>query len=193
MRAFFEALYVIVIGLGLGGGLSMISIQDNHGFGALSLGSWTAWPLAGSATADPYTRAKVAANAEVPLGAAEGIAFHARNDNQNRPLRRECIYRLSGTTPPGRVWTLAAHAVSGEGLTNAIAQPASLVSRSLLRRDDGKMDIVVGPQSVSGNWLPLSGSGPFVLILRLYDTQITTSSSLLQPDMPVVQRVSCAS
>lgn len=193
MRVFFEALYVILIGLGLGGGLAMVSIQDNHGFSSLTIGSWTAWPQAGSVAADPYTRAKVAANAEVPLGAAEGIAFHARRDSENRPLERRCSYRLTGTTPPARVWTLAAHTPSGEGLKTEIGQPASLVSRSLLRRDDGQLEITVGPQAMAGNWLPLSGSGPYTLILRLYDTQITTSRSLLQPDMPLVQRMACAS
>jgi len=193
VRVFFEALFVIIVGLGLGGGLALLSIQDNHGFGSLTIGSWTAWPQAGSATADPYTRAKVAANAEVPLGAAEGIAFHARSDSNNRPLDRKCSYRLTGTTPPARVWTLAAHAISGDGIKNDIDLPASLVSRSLLRQTDGRLDIMVGPQAMAGNWLPLSGDGPYALILRLYDTQITTSRSLLQPDMPLVQRVTCAS
>jgi len=171
----------------------MVSIKDNHGFAALKIGSWTAWPKAGSVTADPYTRAKVAANAEVPLGAAEGIAFHARTDSENRPLDRQCRYQLTGTTPPARVWTLAAHAQTGASLKNDIDQPASLVSRSLLRRSDGQMTIDVGSKPISGNWLPLSGTGPFTLILRLYDTQITTTSSLLQPQMPVVRRLGCAS
>ncbi|MEL6946796.1 MAG: DUF1214 domain-containing protein [Pseudomonadota bacterium] len=191
MRLFFDALFVIVLGLGLGGGLALVSIQDNHGFGSLTIDGWTAWPQVGSANADPYTRAKVAANAEVPLGAAEGIAFHIRLDDQQRPLRRDCTYRLFGTTPPARVWTLAAHDLQGKGLQNPLGQPASLVSRNLLRQDNGRVDITIGPDMASGNWIALDGRGPFSLILRLYDTQITTSRSLLAPTMPKIERGAC--
>ena len=57
MRAFSELFAILLIGLFVGGGLAWLSIQNNHGFGTLSIGQWTAWPLAGSVNADPYSKA----------------------------------------------------------------------------------------------------------------------------------------
>ena len=87
----------------LGGALAWMSIQKNHGFGTLTIGQWTAWPLAGSVNADPYSKAKVAAAGDVPLGAAEGLAFHARLDRRGNTLKRNCQYQLTGLTPPARL------------------------------------------------------------------------------------------
>ena len=109
MRAFSELFSILFIGLFVGGLLAWLSIQNNHGFGTLTIGQWTAWPLAGSQQADPYSKAKVAADGDVPLGAAEGLAFHAQTDERGNPLQRNCQYRIRGTTPTARLWTLAAH------------------------------------------------------------------------------------
>lgn len=185
---------ILLLGLGLGGGLSWLSLQDRLGFGALRVGAWTAWPLAGSAAADPYTKAKVAADGEIPLGAAEGLVFLARADEDGRPLRRECQYQVEGRTPPARLWTLSAHTLDGRALTRrpgtrALIEP--VVSRGLLRNTDGSVAITVGARRSANNWLRLSGSGPFQLVLRLYDAQLTATAETGETPMPRVRFAGC--
>ena len=193
MRAFSEIFAVLFIGLSVGGGLAWLSIQNNHGFGTLNIGQWTAWPLAGSVNADPYSKAKVAAAGDVPLGAAEGLAFHARTDRRGNPLQRNCEYSLTGITPPARLWTLSAHDLQNRVLFKADGRPAQLLSRHLLREPDGRFEITAGPDLAAKNWLEVEGSGPFKLILRLYDSPITTTGLTVDAEMPLVTMTRCAS
>ena len=193
MRAFTELFAILFIGLFLGGALAWMSIQKNHGFGTLTIGQWTAWPLAGSVNADPYSRAKVAADGDVPLGAAEGLAFHALTDRRGNTLRRNCEYRLSGLTPPARLWTLSAYDLNDSVLIKSDGRASNLVSRQLLRESDGRFEIIAGPVLAAKNWLHVDGDGPFKLILRLYDSPITAAGQVTDANMPSVTLVSCPS
>lgn len=184
---------MLLLGLLLGGGLSWYSIQTTRGFGALKVGVWTAWPLAGDINSDPYTRAKVAAEGEVPLGAAEGIAFHANNDSAGNPLRRECTYRIAGQTPLARLWTAAAHDPSGQVLRKANGEPSAFVSWRVVRLDASKLEMTVGPLPTSSNWLEVTGNGIYKLVLRFYDTSITGSGGLLDAEMPALEQIACRS
>ncbi len=193
MRAFTELFAILFIGLSLGGALAWVSIQSNHGFGALSAGQWTAWPKAGSVSADPYSKAKVAADGDVPLGAAEGLTFQARTDRQGERLLRQCQYMITGKTPRARLWTLTAQAENDRVIFNADGRPASLVSRSLLRRQDGSFQLQTGPNFAPQNWLEVTGSGPYVLLLRLYDSPVTSTGEIEGSEMPEITRRECPS
>ncbi|NKB51660.1 MAG: DUF1214 domain-containing protein [Rhizobiaceae bacterium] len=213
MRAFGELFAILIIGLFVGGALAWLSIQKNHGFGTLTIGQWTAWPQAGSINADPYSKAKVAADGDVPLGAAEGIAFHAIADQRGNTLRRNCQYKLSGLTPPARLWTLAAHDLDDRALFKSDGRSSNLVSRELLRESNGQFVIFAGPELASKNWLEIDrgdennvssggdqngGSGgtrrePFKLILRLYDSPVTSAGREADASMPTVTLIGCKS
>lgn len=193
MRIVLELIFVILLGLGLGGALSVVSIQNNLGFGALTIGQWTAWPKAGSRDADPYTKAKVAANGEVPLGAAEGISFHSRLDNKGDPLALNCQYQISGQTPPARFWTLTAHKADGTIVGSPSGGAATIHSRNIFRHPSGNFIIMAGPILSGGNWVETDGKGPYELVIRLYDTQVTSTSGLLNPEMPEIILMGCQS
>ena len=191
MRYFLELAFVVVTALLIGGGLSMLSIQSNLGFGAAIIGQWSAWPQAGSRNADPYTKAKVAAAGEVPLGAAEGIAFHAKTDNRGEPLRLECTYRDSGNTPQAPLWTLTAHDPTGAVVASRTGKASTLISRGIVRDATGRFLITVSPVLAGGNWIETHGVGPFELIFRLYDTPSTSTSGLNNPEMPELILAGC--
>ena len=191
MRSFLQLFLVLICGLSLGAAATWYSIQRNHGLGALNIGVWTAWPSAGDVKSDPYTRAKVAAEGEVPLGAAEGLAFHATLDEQGKPLRQECQYNISGQTPLARLWTLTAHTLEGTVLRRENKSPASIVSRNLSRHSDGSMSLQIGKTVSASNWIKLNGNGPYQIVLRLYDSQLGTASNVSETSMPTVRLLSC--
>ena len=191
MRSFLQLFFVLFCGLALGAWGAWYSIQHNHGFGALNIGVWTAWPSAGAADSDPYTRAKVAAEGEIPLGAAEGLAFHATEDEQGGPLRMECEYQIAGQTPLARLWTITAHSVGGDIVFRRNNTPASVVSRNISRLPDGSIDLHVGKTLSHANWLRLDGTGPYQMVLRLYDSQLTRASDVTNASMPKIRLVSC--
>ena len=182
---------VLTIGLGLGGIISWYSIQNNNGFGALNIGQWTAWPAAGSTSADSYTKAKVAAEGEVPLGAAEGLAFNAMIDSDGNELLLNCRYLIEGQTPPARLWTLSAHLLNGQTVQDENNKAVKTISQSILREPNGKFLIQTGPKLVSGNWLKTSGKEAFQLVFRLYDSPITSTSGIVDPEMPTLKLLEC--
>ena len=193
MRYLLNILVVVAIGL-VGGGLSAKwAVESERGIGALKIGQWTSWPLAGSVDADPYTKARVATDGTLPLGAAEGLAFYLMVDEDGQPLRHECNYLLSGQTPQARLWTLAAQPVGQNPPSGRTTANATLFSQTLLRATDGAFAVNIGPAPSPGNWLKTTATGPMKLVVRLYDTPLTGSAGLVDPVMPALTRRSCPS
>ena len=175
-----------VIALGLGGGSAWLALDRADALGALRIGGWVAYPEAGTETADPYTRARIAKNASLPLGPAEGLVFTRRQDQRERPLRAGCQYVLEGRIPSARFWTLhAGDPQTGKPLPSN-GRRVALHSRALLREADGSVKIAIGPALRSGNWLPVSGTGPFRLVLSLYDTPLGSGTSITPLGMPTI-------
>jgi hypothetical protein len=165
----------------------------DHGplFGSVRVGAWTAWPLAGSPDADPYSIAMLARTGEVPLGAGEGLAFNADVDSTGTPLSGACTYKIVGQTPAARLWTLTAYDGGGRLMANAARRPG-FHSREILRQANGDFEITIASEVQPGNWLPIARVDRFKLILRLYDTPLTTGSQLADLVMPEIIRDGCA-
>ena len=192
MKLLINLFIVFAVGLILGGTSAYYSIKQSYGVGAINVGAWSAWPFVGGVEIDPYTSARGTANGTLPLGAAEGLAFEAMEDNTGAPLERSCQYLLSGTTPPNRIWTLSIYDLDGQLAGSRDQTLPAVHSGNVIRFDDGTFRITAGRDPVSGNWMPINGTGPFKLILRLYDTPITSSAGLIAPQMPFIQRTGCA-
>ncbi|SFL52351.1 DUF1214 domain-containing protein [Methylobacterium pseudosasicola] len=187
-----------VYALALGGVLGLASAdwatRGGYPFGGVQVGAWTAWPRAGAANADPYTRAVNARRGEIPLAVGEGLLLTAAVDDQGRALDATCSYRIGGGTPPARAWTLT---VAGRGARDP-GRPAvreGFTSTEILRAADGRFTVVLAPEVQPGNWLPSPrDSGPVRLALRLYDTPVAASVGTLDRDsVPAITRLGCAS
>ncbi|OXS99458.1 hypothetical protein B7H23_15000 [Notoacmeibacter marinus] len=174
------------IALALGGGSAWFALERADALGALNVGKWVAYPEAGTDRADPYTRARIARNADLPLAPAEGLVFSRRLDEADRPLRAGCQYLLAGRLPSARFWTLHAASLSANGTVADDNRRTALHSRALLREPDGSIRIAVGPRIRAGNWLPVTGNGPFRLVLSLYDTPLGSGTSITPLGMPTM-------
>lgn len=181
----------LAMALGLGALSAAWALRRSADLGTETVGPWLADPAAGSVDADPYSKARLARIGNLTLGIGEGIVFRARRDSANEALRLDCTYLLSGQTPPARVWTLAAFTPEGRLIQPGDARPGWLVSRSLLRADDNSVKVAIGPAAMPGNWLAVTGRGPFILALTLYDTSASSSSGLAELDMPSLARGAC--
>lgn len=158
----------------------------------VAIGPWQASPRDGSLAIDPYALAANARAGTLPLGSAEGLSFLAQEDDGGRALDPRCDYAVKGPMPPARYWTLSLLDGAGFPVANA-ANRYGFTSAEILRfGEDGPGRITVSPRARSGNWLPAEGGRPYRLMLRLYDTSLSTGRGTLDKvRMPSITRIGC--
>lgn len=191
MRIIINIAIVLIIGLLVGGLSANFALQRSHGIGAVNTGPWSAWPFVGGAQVDPYTSAKATSDGTIPLGAAEGLAFEAINDQSGNRLNKECNYEVAGDTSATRLWTLVAYNEDGRLIVDDQTYRSAIYSGNVLRYPDSSFVVKIDDKPRSGNWIPISGKGNFKLILRLYDTPITSNSGVIDPQMPRIKLIGC--
>jgi hypothetical protein len=191
MRFLLLTLLAIGVALGLGTWSAARMLESYEGADIQAVGPWHANRTAGSPTADPYSKARLARSGDLTLGLGEGVAFQARVDTESRELRRECDYRLEGAYPPARIATLSAFDYTGRPVPVAEGRPSQLVSLDWMRADDNRATIAVGPRAQPGNWLAVEGTGGYILALTFYDTPISTDIGAAPIAMPLIVRTGC--
>jgi hypothetical protein len=184
-------LLIAACGAILGGLSAWSAIERARGLGSLSIGPWSAIVYAGVEEIDPYTVAKSVIDGSVPLGATEGLSFYAATDSGGGSLDLGCDYSIEGATPPARLWTLTAYMPDSEPVAGAPGGQASAWSGSVVRYPDGTFRIDLSSRPRPGNWMGVSGTGPFRLALRLYDTPLISNANVSAPDLPSIRRGTC--
>lgn len=183
----------LVLAIAIGGGTASLwyALRTQETIGAVTIDGWTAFPDIGTPNADPYSKARVARQGMLSLGRAEGLAFSIERDAGGAPLRRECSYRIEGSTPPARFWTIYAGDFAGRVIEAADGLKSALHSLELLRQPDNSFAIAVSSRPAPGNWLPISGSGAMRLVLTLYDTPVAASTGVSEIALPIVLEAGC--
>ena len=191
MRLLLGLVFAFTVATVVGLGTTWFALTEGTAFGAITIGAWTAWPKTGTAGVDPYARAAIARNGELPIGSGDGVAFFASNDDSGHVLDGRCDVVLSGTTPQARFWTLTLYDREGQLIANSMDRQG-FTSQEIIRRSDGTLSITMAPRARTGNWLPTSGVERYVLVLRLYDTPVgvATRASREAP-MPSVTTELC--
>lgn len=171
MRLLLGAILSLLVAAGIGLGSTWFALSRNVAFGAITIGSWTAYPKTGGAEIDPYARAAIARSGMLPMGLGDGVAFIAQTDDTRRPLDGRCQVVVTGTTPQARFFTLTIYDRDGQLIANSL-QRHGFTSQELVRKADGRFEVVVGPRARPGNWLPTGGVERYVLMMRFYDTPV---------------------
>ena len=180
-----------ITGIALGLGATWLVLERGYGFGAVRAGVWIAWPKTGSLNIDPYASARLARSGEIPLGLAEGLSLQAAVDEDGNALQGSCEYMLAGRMPPARFWTLTPVTPRGSLLDNK-AHRFGLTSSEIIRRENGDFQIRIAANARSGNWLPVETVLPYVLVLRLYDTAASTTTTAIEAaNLPSLKKVAC--
>jgi len=190
LRLLIDIALAILVATTVGFSTAWLAVEHGRLFGSVTIGPWTAWPEAGGPNADPYSVALLARSGEVPLGAGEGVTFTAVADSRGEPLSGDCVYVVEGQTPAARLWTLTAYDAEGRLIANP-AHRSGFHSREILRHPDGTFTIAISPDVEPGNWLPTARLKELQLVLRLYDTPLTTATEFVNIDMPEIDRVRC--
>ena len=191
MRLLLGSLFAFVVAALVGLGATYFALSRGAAFGALSIGSWTAWPKSGTVDADPYARATIARTGQLPMALGDGVSFSAQADDSGRALDGRCNVAVTGITPAARFWTLTLYNVAGDLVANSVGR-YGFTSEEIVRNADGSFAIDVAPRASPGNWLPTGGVERYELVLRFYDTAIgvATRASREVP-MPAIKTRRC--
>ncbi|KQO79663.1 DUF1214 domain-containing protein [Rhizobium sp. Leaf262] len=191
----FRVPFLVAISLliAFGGGIlsTFAALDATEGFGSIKIGAWDAFPEAQTIEADPYAKSHRADAGKLLYGTAEGLSFTASADSAGQRLTGDCHYRLTGSVPPSRFWTLYAADQHGNPLDDGSGKPIALNSRTLLHGPGGGMDIAVAASAQTYNWLSVPPSRPFKLVLTLLDTPVAGSTGLIDIKMPDIQKTGC--
>jgi hypothetical protein len=189
MRLLIGLLLSFIVAAAIGLGSTWYALTQNLSFGALELGAWKGFPRNGTVAIDPYARASIARNGELPVGSGDGVAFTTAADDDGRALDGRCDVVVRGTTPPARYFTLTLYTPSGELVANSLGRHG-FTSEELVRDASGEFDITVSPRARPGNWLPTGGIENYLLMLRFYDTSlgIATRAGREAP-MPTIRSI----
>jgi hypothetical protein len=186
-------LVALSLAIAFGGGImfTLYALDATAGFGAIRLGAWEAFPSLHTASADPYAKSHRARAGRLLYGTAEGLVFTALDDDRGARLIAGCSYRISGQTPPARLWTLFTAGSDGEPLAPITGRPSAINSWTVLRNPDSSFEVTVSPDAHAGNWLALPASGTFRLVLTLLDSPAAGNSGLIDLAMPRLERIGC--
>ena len=184
--------YVLTLAAITGLGSAWAMLGEIMPFGQVLAGSWQATPRAFAPDPDPYARAILTQRTHLPLGIGEGLAFSANVDEQGRPLTTGCDYKITGTVPPSRGWTLTLARLN-HPIEAGPGDRISFTDAEVTRKENGQINIALSQQVQPGDWLPLPDIGAFRVILRLYDTPVSgTASELKSQDLPLILPVACS-
>jgi hypothetical protein len=178
-------------GIALGLVLTWFVIDRKKGFGSIEAGPWTSFSRIGTADVEPYSRAILAYYGETPLSESEAMSFVAYGDSSGADFNGDCDYAVSGEVPLARYWTLTLYSPEGALMPNP-ANRYGFTSSEILRNANGRFEITIARHARPGNWLPSGDAARFVLVLRLYDGELSTASGTINAGkMPVLVEGSC--
>ena len=191
MRLVFVALVALALAAAVGLGSTWMTTTRGTELGTLTIGAWTARPRIGTTDIDPYSRATITRNGELPIGTGDGIAFTARADDKRKPLDGRCDVVVSGVTPAARFWTLTLYDDKGRLVANSL-QRYGFTSEEIVRGADGGFEIQIASRARAGNWLPTGGIERYSLMFRLYDTPVGVATRTKRDaPMPQIATVGC--
>ncbi|MBR0956246.1 DUF1214 domain-containing protein [Bradyrhizobium japonicum] len=192
MRLILITLTALLLATAVGLGATWMTTTRGTEIGALTIGAWTARPRTGTADVDPYSRATIVRNGELPIGTGDGVAFTATTDDRKKALDGRCDVIVSGVTPPARFWTLTLYDRKGHLVANSLAR-YGFTSQEIVRQSDGTFEIRIASRSRAGNWLPTGGIERYALMLRLYDTPVGVATRTQRDaPMPSITTAGCS-
>jgi hypothetical protein len=181
---------VLSVAIGLGSAYYLIE----HGFAlvALESGPWRTWASAGSPTADPYTRARIARLGDLPINSASGLTFIAKTDSEGRTLSSDCEYEIVARPLSAIWWSIALFDADGQLIPNQAGRHA-FNSQNLTVLPDGTQRITMAPKARPGHWLPSGEDHDLTLVLRIIKPLSLEQQrqGVAFENLPVIQRGKC--
>jgi hypothetical protein len=162
MKIILKFIVAIVIAAGLAG-WSVYQTLNRPG-SMIHNGPWSTNLNTGSADAGLHHRARIATRGLWALDSSEVIYYFADTDSAGRPLSHAASYRIEGTDPDTRWWSIAVY--NDDHFIPNDENRYSFSQTTVRREPDGSWVISLSREPRKPNWLP-SGEQPGYLVLTL--------------------------
>lgn len=191
MGKVFRWVATTVVALALGAGSAAALINFGGAFDARIVnGAWETGRHTGSASADPYSRARGAIYGLWGLPPSEVVYYTALQDDTGQPLQRSCSYQVSGGALPARWWSVTLY--RDYFLIENPARRYSWSSTTIDVAPAGNWRIDVNAAGEGDNALPMGErDGVFALSLRLYQPLPQVLDNRATIELPAIHRGAC--
>lgn len=177
----------VALGLALGLGSVVVALRS-VGATAIEVAGWRTPTLAGSADADPWTRAAVAMFGLLALPRAQAVYFERARDDAGDRLDPSCRYRLTGGPLPADWWSITLYA----GDQYLARNDDAAHSIDATRAGSGAWEAEVGPvRPKAGLWISTRGARDFLLMTRLYGAHDLDPKALAALPPPTLVKLDC--
>jgi hypothetical protein len=100
------------------------------------------------------------------LSREETVCYTARSDSDGAMLDGNCTYRLEGSDPPARWWSITAYGA------------------------DGQFTVILSRARFEHNWIP-TAQGRFDLTVRLYNPRAEVIADPAHATLPSIEKLDC--
>jgi hypothetical protein len=157
--------------------------------GGIHDGPWRTSLDIGSSGAGMYLRAGVAVHGLLALNRNETIYYSATTDSSGALLDGKCTYRVRGSDPGTRWWSITAYGPDDYLIPND-AHRYSVSKNSVARDPDGGFSVMLSQDNGGENWIPVA-SGPFSVSLRLYNPDPSVVADPAKAVLPAIELAAC--
>ena len=109
--------------------------------------------------------------------------FSRDTDEDGKPLRGDCIYLLSGTTPAARWWAVSV--VPSGAMADAISTSAA----DVIITGEERLNITLSHRLAPGNWLAMPDAANVNVTLALHEPYDKSKKG--SANLPTLTKVSC--
>jgi hypothetical protein len=194
MRRALGVAALLLAALLIGVVTAVLGVRAQFAAGGVKSGAWTSNANIGSSGAGSYLRAGVALGGLLALNASETVYYTATTDDAGKPLSTACEYRLEGSEPLTRWWSITAYA-DDSFLIRGSNGRYSVDKTAIERGADATFVVRVGGAPLSGNWISTGaadGGKPFSLTLRLYNPDASVVADLGAVALPRIVQERCS-
>ena len=185
-----KILLCLILAMALAGGVTWLTLRS-RGDG-IHNGPWMTGLSVGSEHAGVYERARMAVFGIWALRSSETIYFTALTDSAGKQLSHSCSYRIEGTDPDTRWWSITPYEGAGLRLIGNPIHRYSVSKTTVARRADGSWIVRLSRREQPENWLPLAQTDSrLTLALRCYNPTDAFRASLATVHLPRIISEGC--
>ncbi|MGB3808945.1 MAG: DUF1214 domain-containing protein [Parvibaculum sp.] len=181
---------IVVLAVVLGLGSAMLVMRTGGMGDDVTIGPWHASLAAGSASADMYTRARVARFGLLALDKKETLYYTASTDSAGETLSGSCTYVVTGNDLATRWWSVTAYGPDSFLIPNE-AGIYSFSKTTVKREADGHYIVRVSANHQEGNWLPVKLGERFDMTARFYNPDASVYADPGAAKLPTIVKESC--